>query len=180
MYELLSRTPQGAGTPDPQKSVFPQEHRAACPGMSSPQVPIRTFQNEGWCPWDTKCCTVSSRSLLNPKCWKWTWQRFFQWNVSLEMKPAGTEEGQAAVMGQGECGEGRDSPIAMLCPALTHPGFPQVTCRQIPWFYLPLLLYFLPIPPFQSSCLLVLLQCIFIHSSSPTGLSVLTKLAISF
>lgn len=35
MYELLSWAPQGAGTPDPQKSIFPQEHRAACPGMSS-------------------------------------------------------------------------------------------------------------------------------------------------
>lgn len=51
---------------------------------------------------------------------------------------------------------------------------------KIHQFYLPLLVSVLPIPPSQSCCLLVLLQCILIHYSSPAGLSVLTNLSISF
>lgn len=51
---------------------------------------------------------------------------------------------------------------------------------KIHQFYLPLLVSVLPIPPSQPCCLLVLLQCILIHYSSPAGLSVLTNLSISF
>lgn len=49
----------------------------------------------------------------------------------------------------------------------------SISCKprgQIRWFYLQLLVSFLPIPPSRSRCLLVLLHCILIHYSSPAGL----------
>lgn len=46
--------------------------------------------------------------------------------------------------------------------------------RQIHVFFLSLLVSFLLTPPLWSCCLLVLLQCILIHYSSPAGLSVLS------
>lgn len=165
-----------------RKAYFPRSTGLPVLGRAHHEhhVPIRTFQNEGWCPWDTKCRTVSKQKFVEPKVLEITWQKFFPVKCFPGDEANRDWGGTASCDGSGWVWGGKGQPIAMLCPALTHPGCPQVTCRQIHWFYLPLLLYFLLIPPFQSSCLLVLLQCIFIHYSSPTGLSVLTKLAISF
>lgn len=138
-------------------------------------VPIATFQNEGWCPWDTKPHTVSSRSLLNPKCWKLTWQRLFPVQCFHGDEANRERGGTASCEGSGWASGGMGQPHCHAVLSTDTSWVPWVTYRQFHWFSLPLLVRFLPIPPSRSSCLLVLLECIFIHYSSPTGLSVLTK-----
>lgn len=134
MYELLSRTPQGAGTPDPQKSIFPQ-------GCLSWDELIRTtvFLSE---PSRTRVDVLETPNpTLYPAEVCWTQnvgnnfdKDFSQWNVSLEIKQTGNKEGQPAVRGQGKCGEGWDSSTAMLCPALTRPGSPESHAGKFPGF----------------------------------------------
>lgn len=175
MYELLSQTPQGAGTPDPQKSIFPQEHRAACPGMSSAGPPCSyhnlpegglmslRHQTPHWIQQkfvEPKMLEINLTNVFPSATFPW---RLSQQGVRRDRQLWGV---RVSVR--------RDGTAPLPCCA-QHWHVPWVTYSQIHWFYLPLLLYFLPIPPSRSSCLLVLLQCIFIHCSSPTGLSVLTK-----
>lgn len=120
MYELLSQTPQGAGTPGPQKSIFLQEHRDELTRIpiflsqpSRTRVDVLETPNPALCP-EEVYWTQNVGNQLD--------KDFSRWNVSLEIKAAGSEEGQAAVRAQGECGEGWASPTATLCPALTGSG----------------------------------------------------------
>lgn len=62
-----------------RKAYFPRSTGLPVLGRAHHEhhVPIRTFQNEGWCPWDTKCRTVSKQKFVEPKVLEITWQKIF-------------------------------------------------------------------------------------------------------
>lgn len=113
--------PQGAGTPDPWESIFPREHRAACPGMGSPGSPCSRYDlpEQGLMSLRHQTPHCSQQKFVEPKVLEIKLAEIFPHELFSQRRSQQGVRRDKGCMGSG-LGVGRDGAAPLPCAQRRH------------------------------------------------------------